>query len=159
MRAQAQAGASRIPEREPTPSRSDAGAVGGDLGPGPAASGRGPKEGPPRLAQRLLLLQEMENDHIGQKTEKKASHIKAAKLAYKRNKSLLNDIRTLEEKLEKKLHLRSYPEMVNLQTLYWALVEEQAPKWEQFLLGRTQYLTGVIYQNPAGNDIKSATER
>ncbi|KAM9100622.1 uncharacterized protein C3orf14 homolog isoform X1 [Sarcophilus harrisii] len=111
------------------------------------------------LAQRLLLLQEMENDHIGQKTEKKASHIKAAKLAYKRNKSLLNDIRTLEEKLEKKLHLRSYPEMVNLQTLYWALVEEQAPKWEQFLLGRTQYLTGVIYQNPAGNDIKSATER
>ncbi|XP_031809348.1 uncharacterized protein C3orf14 homolog isoform X3 [Sarcophilus harrisii] len=67
------------------------------------------------LAQRLLLLQEMENDHIGQKTEKKASHIKAAKLAYKRNKSLLNDIRTLEEKLEKKLHLRSYPEMVNLQ--------------------------------------------
>ncbi|XP_043834968.1 uncharacterized protein C3orf14 homolog [Dromiciops gliroides] len=111
------------------------------------------------LAQRLLLLQEMENDHSTQKTEKKASHVKAAKLAYKRNRSLLNDIRTLEEKLDKKVHLRSHSEMVGLQTLYWASVEEQAPKWEQFLLGRTQYPIGVRYPNPAGNDIKDATER
>ncbi|XP_036595359.1 uncharacterized protein C3orf14 homolog isoform X2 [Trichosurus vulpecula] len=111
------------------------------------------------LAQRLLLLEEMENDHGGQKTEKKASHIKAAKLAYKRNQNLLNDIRTLEERLEKKVHIRSHPEMVSLETLYWASVEEQAPKWEQFLLGRTQYPIGVRYQNPAGNDIRDATER
>ncbi|XP_020832043.1 centrosomal protein 15 [Phascolarctos cinereus] len=111
------------------------------------------------LAQRLLLLEEMENDHGGQKTEKKASYVKAARLASKRNQSLLKDIRALEEKLEKKVHLRSYPEMVNLQTLYWASVEEQAPKWEQFLSGRTQYPIGVRYQNPAGNDIKDAAER
>ncbi|XP_068940299.1 centrosomal protein 15 isoform X1 [Petaurus breviceps papuanus] len=111
------------------------------------------------LAQRLLLLEEMENDHGDQKTEKKASLIKAAKLAYKRNQDLLNDIRTLEEKIEKKVHLRSHPEMVNLQTLYWASVEEQAPKWEQFLLGKAQYPTGVRCQSPAGNDIRDTAER
>ncbi|XP_072506302.1 centrosomal protein 15 isoform X9 [Notamacropus eugenii] len=42
------------------------------------------------LAQRLLLLEEMEKEHGGQKTEKKASYLKAAKLANKRNQSLLN---------------------------------------------------------------------
>ncbi|XP_072506295.1 centrosomal protein 15 isoform X2 [Notamacropus eugenii] len=90
------------------------------------------------LAQRLLLLEEMEKEHGGQKTEKKASYLKAAKLANKRNQSLLNprssayhqsshgsivienglqnkDIRTLEEKLEKNAHLQSQIEMVNLQ--------------------------------------------
>uniref|UniRef100_A0A4X2K380 Uncharacterized protein n=1 Tax=Vombatus ursinus TaxID=29139 RepID=A0A4X2K380_VOMUR len=112
------------------------------------------------LAQRLLLLKEMENDHDGQKTEeKKAFYMKAAQLASKRNQSLLKDIRTLEEKLEKKVHLRSHPEMVTLQTLYWASVEEEAPKWEQFLLGGAQYPVGVRYQNPAGNDVTDATER
>ncbi|XP_027719806.1 uncharacterized protein C3orf14 homolog isoform X2 [Vombatus ursinus] len=72
---------------------------------------------------------------------------------------LFQDIRTLEEKLEKKVHLRSHPEMVTLQTLYWASVEEEAPKWEQFLLGGAQYPVGVRYQNPAGNDVTDATER
>ncbi|XP_036611708.1 uncharacterized protein C3orf14-like [Trichosurus vulpecula] len=120
---------------------------------------RPPKEGPTRLAQRLLLLEEMENDHSGQKTEKKSSHIKAAKLAYTRNQNLLNDIRTLEKILEKKVHIRSHPEMVSLETLYWASAQEQAPKWEQFLLGRTQYPIGVRYQNPARNDVRDVTER
>ncbi|XP_068940300.1 centrosomal protein 15 isoform X2 [Petaurus breviceps papuanus] len=159
-RACAGAGGGVAYPREEGQSRSgsgDAGALRGVLG--PAASGRGPKEGSPRLAQRLLLLEEMENDHGDQKTEKKASLIKAAKLAYKRNQDLLNDIRTLEEKIEKKVHLRSHPEMVNLQTLYWASVEEQAPKWEQFLLGKAQYPTGVRCQSPAGNDIRDTAER
>ncbi|XP_072506301.1 centrosomal protein 15 isoform X8 [Notamacropus eugenii] len=111
------------------------------------------------LAQRLLLLEEMEKEHGGQKTEKKASYLKAAKLANKRNQSLLNDIRTLEEKLEKNAHLQSQIEMVNLQTLYWASVEEQAPKWEPLVLGQAQYPLGVRYQNPAANDSRDATER
>ncbi|XP_074054934.1 centrosomal protein 15 isoform X3 [Macrotis lagotis] len=109
------------------------------------------------LAQRLQLLQEME-DRNNQKAEKKAAHLKSANLAFKRNQSLLNDIRTLEEKFEKKIYSQSSPEIDHLQTLYWASVEEQAPKWVQFLLGRTQHPIGVRDQNPAGNDIKD-TER
>ncbi|XP_074054933.1 centrosomal protein 15 isoform X2 [Macrotis lagotis] len=41
------------------------------------------------LAQRLQLLQEME-DRNNQKAEKKAAHLKSANLAFKRNQSLLN---------------------------------------------------------------------
>ncbi|XP_056660323.1 uncharacterized protein C3orf14 homolog isoform X1 [Monodelphis domestica] len=67
------------------------------------------------LAQRLLLLQEMENDHGNQKTGKKTSHVKAAKLAQKRNRSLLQDIRTLEKRFEKEAHSRPPPELTNLQ--------------------------------------------
>uniref|UniRef100_A0A5F8G4A0 Chromosome 6 open reading frame, human C3orf14 n=1 Tax=Monodelphis domestica TaxID=13616 RepID=A0A5F8G4A0_MONDO len=129
-----------------------------DLGLGRAASGGGPKRGPPRLAQRLLLLQEMENDHGNQKTGKKTSHVKAAKLAQKRNRSLLQDIRTLEKRFEKEAHSRPPPELTNLQILYWALVEKQAPKWEQALLGRARRPAGARSWNQAGNDLQETPE-
>ncbi|XP_007500057.1 uncharacterized protein C3orf14 homolog isoform X2 [Monodelphis domestica] len=110
------------------------------------------------LAQRLLLLQEMENDHGNQKTGKKTSHVKAAKLAQKRNRSLLQDIRTLEKRFEKEAHSRPPPELTNLQILYWALVEKQAPKWEQALLGRARRPAGARSWNQAGNDLQETPE-
>ncbi|XP_065264672.1 centrosomal protein 15 isoform X1 [Emys orbicularis] len=93
------------------------------------------------LSQRLVLLQQMEN-HLGDKKTEKTSQTQAADAAYKRNAALLNDIEAAEKRLQVRIHLQPHPDIVNLETLYWASVEESIPKWEQFLLGRAQLPVG-----------------
>ncbi|XP_042310206.1 uncharacterized protein C3orf14 homolog [Sceloporus undulatus] len=94
------------------------------------------------LSQRLVLLQQMES-HSGDKEAEKTWQMQEADAAHKRNVVLLNDIEAAEKKLHSREHLLLHPDIVNLETLYWAKVEESIPKWEPFFLGRTQAPVGV----------------
>ncbi|KAH0630280.1 hypothetical protein JD844_013142 [Phrynosoma platyrhinos] len=94
------------------------------------------------LSQRLVLLQQMESHH-GDKEAEKTWQMQEADAAHKRNVVLLNDIEAAEKKLHSREHLLLHPDIVNLETLYWAKVEESIPKWEPFFLGRTQAPVGV----------------
>ncbi|XP_012657950.1 uncharacterized protein C3orf14 homolog [Otolemur garnettii] len=109
------------------------------------------------VSQRLMLLQQMENKFGDQNTEK-ASQLQAAKTAFKRNLSLLKDIEAAEKSLETRIYPTPQPEVVSLETRYWASVEEYIPKWEQFLLGRAPYPLGVENQNEAENAIQNEAQ-
>lgn len=110
------------------------------------------------VSQRLMLLQQMKNK-FGEQNKEKASQIPAAETAFKRNLSLLKDIEAAEKSLQTRLHLPAPPELVSLETLYWASVEEYIPKWEQFLLGRASYPIGVENQNEAENTIRNKAQQ
>lgn len=110
------------------------------------------------VSQRLMLLQQMKNK-FGEQNKEKASQIPAAETAFKRNLSLLKDIEAAEKSLQTRLHLPVPPELVSLETLYWASVEEYIPKWEQFLLGRASYPIGVENQNEAENTIRNKAQQ
>ncbi|XP_037019278.1 uncharacterized protein C3orf14 homolog isoform X1 [Artibeus jamaicensis] len=103
------------------------------------------------VLQRLKLLQQMKSK-FGDKNKEKASQIQAAEAAFKRNLSLLKDIEGAEKFLQARIHPFPPPEVVSLETLYWASVEEYIPKWKQFLLGRVPYPIGVENQNEAENE-------
>ncbi|XP_070247766.1 centrosomal protein 15 [Myotis yumanensis] len=109
------------------------------------------------VSQRLKLLQQMESKFEDQNKEK-ASQIQAAEAAFKRNLSLLKDIEAAEKSLQTRSHSLPPPEVVSLETLYWASVEEYIPKWEQFLLGRAPYPIGVENQNEAENTIRNKAQ-
>ncbi|KAB1264337.1 uncharacterized protein Cadr_000020519 [Camelus dromedarius] len=124
------------------------------------------------VSQRLILLQQME-DKLGGQNKEKASQMQAAETAFKRNLSLLKekkepakekevgvreDIEAAEKSLQTRIHPLPRPEVVSLETLYWASVEEYIPKWEQFLLGRAPYPIGVENQNEAENTIQKEAQ-
>ncbi|XP_003223629.1 centrosomal protein 15 isoform X1 [Anolis carolinensis] len=94
------------------------------------------------LSQRLVLLQQMES-HRGDKEAEKTWQMQEADAAHKRNVVLLADIEAAEKKLHSREHLLLHPDIVNLETLYWAKVEEAIPNWEPFFLGKTQAPIGV----------------
>ncbi|KAM7063912.1 centrosomal protein 15 isoform 1-T7 [Molossus nigricans] len=104
------------------------------------------------LSQRLKLLQQMKSK-FGDQNKEKASQIQAAETAFKRNLSLLKDIEAAEKSLQTRIHPLPPPEVVSLETLYWASVEDYLPKWEQFLLGRAPHPIAVETQNEAENTI------
>ncbi|XP_036187592.1 uncharacterized protein C3orf14 homolog isoform X1 [Myotis myotis] len=109
------------------------------------------------VSQRLKLLQQMESKFEDQNKEK-ASQIQAAEAAFKRNFRLLKDIEAAEKSLQTRSHPLPPPEVVSLETLYWASVEDYIPKWEQFLLGRAPYPMGVENQNEAENTIRNKAQ-
>ncbi|XP_014409332.2 uncharacterized protein C3orf14 homolog isoform X1 [Camelus ferus] len=109
------------------------------------------------VSQRLILLQQME-DKLGGQNKEKASQMQAAETAFKRNLSLLKDIEAAEKSLQTRIQPLPRPEVVSLETLYWASVEEYIPKWEQFLLGRSPYPIGVENQNEAENTIQKEAQ-
>ncbi|XP_058534576.1 centrosomal protein 15 kDa isoform X2 [Ochotona princeps] len=94
------------------------------------------------VSQRLMLLQKMEKKLEDQNTER-ASQLQAMETALKRNHSLLKDVEAAEKSLQARLRSPPCPELVSLETRYWASVEEYIPKWKQFLLGKEPYPTGV----------------
>ncbi|KAJ8369750.1 hypothetical protein SKAU_G00097780 [Synaphobranchus kaupii] len=85
------------------------------------------------LKKRTTLLQEMESLHEQHKN-KKQQQAMDSEAAFKRNAQLLDDL----QEIEKRLKTRSlpHPDIVSLETRYWASVEEKIPEWEPFLLGR-----------------------
>uniref|UniRef100_A0A8C7AWG9 Centrosomal protein 15 n=1 Tax=Neovison vison TaxID=452646 RepID=A0A8C7AWG9_NEOVI len=109
------------------------------------------------VSQRLMLLQQMENKFIDE-NKGKASQMQAAETAFKRNLSLLIDIEAAENSLQTRIHPIPSPEVVSLETLYWASVEEYIPKWEQFLLGRAPYPIGVENENEAENTVQNEAQ-
>lgn len=106
------------------------------------------------VSQRLMLLKQRENKFGEQNKEK----IQAAEIALERNRSLLKDIETAEKSLQARTHPLLPPEVISLETLYWASVEEYIPKWEQFLLGRTPYPIGAENQSEAENTTENKAQ-
>uniref|UniRef100_A0A8D0DVG7 Centrosomal protein 15 n=1 Tax=Salvator merianae TaxID=96440 RepID=A0A8D0DVG7_SALMN len=105
------------------------------------------------LARRSALLQQMES-HLGDKEAAKTWQMQEADAAHKRNVALLNDVEAAGRKLQSREHLLLPPDIVKLETLYWAKVEESIPQWEPFFLGRTQTPVGIrkikpTKQNPS----------
>ncbi|XP_030063894.1 centrosomal protein 15 [Microcaecilia unicolor] len=94
------------------------------------------------LSRRVKLLQQMESCLENHEAEKRCHH-QEVDAAFKRNRTLLNDIEVAEKRLHTRGHLLPHPNVLNLETRYWASVEETIPKWEQFLLGRTQAPFGI----------------
>ncbi|CAK6435456.1 unnamed protein product [Pipistrellus nathusii] len=108
------------------------------------------------VSQRIKLLQQRKSK-LDQNREK-ASQTQAAEAAFKRNLSLLKDIEAAEKSLQIRSHPLPLPEVVSLETLYWASVEEYIPKWEQFLLGRAPHPIGVENQDEAENTIRNKAQ-
>ncbi|XP_078270020.1 centrosomal protein 15 [Rhinoraja longicauda] len=89
------------------------------------------------LGQRTALLQQMEQQLDSQTKKKKLQAVKFES-ANERNALLLKDLEAAEDSLRVGLHMQPHPTVIALETTYWASIEEQLPKWEQFLLGRTR---------------------
>lgn len=88
------------------------------------------------LSQRAVLLQQMESHLENVKAESESCR-EAHCAARIRNQTLLNDIEVAERSLHAKTLLKFSADVVNLETCYWASIEESIPRWEHFLLGRT----------------------
>ncbi|XP_029539432.1 centrosomal protein 15 isoform X1 [Oncorhynchus nerka] len=85
------------------------------------------------LGKRTVLLQQMESRYEQQKS-KRRQQVKLSQAAHERNSQLLQDL----QKMENRLRTRKlpHPDILNLETRYWASVEEKIPEWERFLLGK-----------------------
>lgn len=99
------------------------------------------------VSQRLMLLQKMKNKFGDQSTER--ASLQATETACRRNLRLLQDMDVAEKAFQTKLTAHPQPEMLSLETRYWASVEEHVPKWEQFLLGKALYPIGAENQSEA----------
>ncbi|XP_036390084.1 uncharacterized protein C3orf14 homolog [Megalops cyprinoides] len=85
------------------------------------------------LKKRAALLKEMESQQEQHKNKKK-QQTKVSEAARKRNAKLLKDLQEIENRLITRP--LPHPDIVSLETQYWAYVEEKIPEWESFLLGR-----------------------
>ncbi|KAJ1110130.1 hypothetical protein NDU88_007485 [Pleurodeles waltl] len=94
------------------------------------------------LSQRAVLLRQMETHLENFKSESESCR-EAYCAARVRNQTLLKDIELAERSLHGKTLLKFNPDVVNLETCYWASIEESIPRWEHFLLGRTHSPVGV----------------
>ncbi|XP_026077160.1 uncharacterized protein C3orf14 homolog [Carassius auratus] len=85
------------------------------------------------LGKRALLLQQMEAHYEQQKAQKKQQCVKS-QAAKERNAQILKDFQNAEKNLQTRQLL--HPDIINLETLYWASIERKLPAWEQYLLGK-----------------------
>ncbi|XP_078517649.1 centrosomal protein 15 [Lissotriton helveticus] len=100
------------------------------------------------LSQRVVLLQQMESQLENVKAESESCR-EAHAAARIRNQTLINDIVVAEKSLHAKTLLKFNPDVVNLETCYWASIEESIPRWEHFLLGRAHSPVGAGKQKHA----------
>ncbi|KTF96028.1 hypothetical protein cypCar_00029472 [Cyprinus carpio] len=87
------------------------------------------------LGKRALVLQQMEAHYEQQKAKKKQQCL-MSQAAKERNAQILKDFQNAEKNLQTRQLL--HPDIINLETLYWASVEQKLPEWEQYLLGKGQ---------------------
>uniref|UniRef100_A0A3P8XT74 Uncharacterized protein n=1 Tax=Esox lucius TaxID=8010 RepID=A0A3P8XT74_ESOLU len=84
------------------------------------------------LGKRAVLLLQMESLYKQQKCTRK-QQVKMSHVAHERNAQLLQDLQKIENRLGTKQ--LPHPDILTLETRYWASVEENIPEWERFLLG------------------------
>ncbi|XP_016134258.1 uncharacterized protein C3orf14-like isoform X3 [Sinocyclocheilus grahami] len=87
------------------------------------------------LRKRASLLQQMEAHYEQQKAKKKQQCL-MSQAAKERNAQILEDLQNAEKNLQTRQLL--HPDIINLETHYWASVERKLPEWEQYLLGKEQ---------------------
>ncbi|KAM4625184.1 centrosomal protein 15 [Polymixia lowei] len=108
------------------------------------------------LSRRTELLAQMETRHEQQKSKRK-QQLMESQAAQERNARLLEDFQKIEERLRKRQ--LPDPDMLALETRYWASVEEQIPEWKLFLLGRGPHPTDAPDQPPRKPKQRSSTAR
>ncbi|KAK2821250.1 hypothetical protein Q7C36_020593 [Tachysurus vachellii] len=108
------------------------------------------------LGKRVVLLQQMEICYEQQKAKKK-HHATMSQAARERNAEILEDFQKAEERLRTRPLL--HPDVLSLQTRYWASVDRKLPEWESYLLGKSQapmseenILKGLREKEVTGND-------
>ncbi|XP_005155908.1 centrosomal protein 15 [Danio rerio] len=87
------------------------------------------------LGKRALLLQQMEA-HYEQQRAKRKQQFLMCQAAKQRNAQILKDLENVEKNLQTRQLL--HPNIISLETRYWASVERNLPEWEQYLLGKGQ---------------------
>ncbi|XP_063794903.1 centrosomal protein 15 [Pseudophryne corroboree] len=92
------------------------------------------------IADKHKLYEEMKI-HNGQQLAE--PYIQASEAAHRRNQGILEDLQIAEKTLRRRSHVSPDRAVVELENLYWASVEEELPKWEQFLLGKAQLPFGM----------------
>ncbi|KAM4721718.1 centrosomal protein 15 [Rhinophrynus dorsalis] len=105
------------------------------------------------ITERVKLLEEMKLHREQQENEKR--HLQEeADQALKRNQAILEDLQLVEENLNKVLQSTPHPSLVSLENRYWRSVEEEIPKWELFLLGKTQSPFGTTQKPNSKQTLK-----
>ncbi|CAK6966041.1 uncharacterized protein C3orf14 homolog [Scomber scombrus] len=97
------------------------------------------------LERRATLLEQMES-HRDQLQVQRKQQLKEVEAAHHRNHTLLQDLHKIEERLRGKQ--LPHPNVLALETRYWASVEESVPAWEHFLLGKGPHPTDNPVQPP-----------
>ncbi|XP_071770676.1 centrosomal protein 15 [Centroberyx gerrardi] len=108
------------------------------------------------LEKRAELLRQMESRREQLKSQRK-QRIKESQAARERNARLLEDLQKLEERLRKRR--LPHPDVLALETRYWASVEEAIPAWEHFLLGKGPHPTDAPGQPPRRAKQRSSPAR
>ncbi|TDH13524.1 hypothetical protein EPR50_G00033810 [Perca flavescens] len=85
------------------------------------------------LGRRAELLEQMESCREQQKIQRR-QQLKECEAARLRNATLLQDLQKTEDRLRGRP--LPHPNLLTLETRYWASVEEFIPAWERFLLGK-----------------------
>ncbi|XP_075430891.1 centrosomal protein 15 isoform X1 [Ascaphus truei] len=107
------------------------------------------------VAERIQLLQDMKIQLEQQANEKK-NYIQETEAAHKRNQTLLKDLQVAEQSLKEMGQSLPHPTTVSLEDHYWAAVEEEIPKWEQFLLGKAPSPFTIRQKHPSKPKLKNS---
>ncbi|XP_069592021.1 centrosomal protein 15 [Ranitomeya imitator] len=75
--------------------------------------------------------------------EQQESYSKLSEAAHRRNQALLRDFRETEKSLRRRSRVPPNRSVVKLESQYWESVEQELPKWEQFLLGKSELPFGM----------------
>ncbi|XP_071983691.1 centrosomal protein 15 isoform X1 [Engystomops pustulosus] len=90
------------------------------------------------IAERNTCLEEMDTrDGLPE------GHSQLSEAAHSRNQALLRDLREAEKSFKRSSNLGPNRNIVKLENRYWRSVEQELPKWEQFLLGKSQLPFGM----------------
>ncbi|XP_056384257.1 uncharacterized protein C3orf14 homolog isoform X3 [Hyla sarda] len=75
--------------------------------------------------------------------EQQESYILLSEAAHSRNQALLHDWREAEKSFKRRSQIGPNRTIMKLENKYWKSVEQELPKWEQFLLGKAQFPFGM----------------
>ncbi|XP_044157754.1 uncharacterized protein C3orf14 homolog isoform X1 [Bufo gargarizans] len=89
-------------------------------------------------AEKNTVLAEMKMSD-----EPQESHRQWSEAAHGRNRALLQDLRKAEKTLRRRSQVAPNHAIMELESDYWKSVEQELPKWEQFLLGKSQLPFGM----------------
>ncbi|XP_020504069.2 centrosomal protein 15 [Labrus bergylta] len=108
------------------------------------------------LRRRAELLEPMESRRQQLKVMKR-KQVEVCEAARARNTTLLQDLQKIEDRLRGRPLPR--PDLLALETRYWASVEESIPAWENFLLGKGPHPTDGPEQPPRRAKQKPSTAK
>ncbi|XP_075040221.1 centrosomal protein 15 isoform X2 [Mixophyes fleayi] len=103
------------------------------------------------IADKNKLIEAMKTHSVPPSME---SYSQASDVAHKRNQALLEDLQIAEKNLKIRLQVRPDRSVVKLENRYWASVEAELPKWEQFLLGKAQLPFGMKQNHQSKQKLK-----